>query len=568
MTDQNPTPEPVSREELQSEMQRLWPAARAHWSRFLLLADPTDNDDQQSIAQIHLISRQVSLNFPIIQKHNLIGSMEALLAHEIGHHVRYPGSLSVQARMRMLERSLLPFENFSLINLFTDLMINEQLGHRLKDQLIAIYQAFPPAASFHEKDEKVKTPTEQDPSFQFSMAIYEELWRLEPGELMGPTWESFENFFPGYRAEAQGLSQNVFPLGPNIYTQFLYFVSVLTRYLTLEGKAPHSRGPYQCDCDDPTPDDWADSLRPTATEREAVRKAIEKGWFAKSDEKRLSELSNIEERIANLPGEGRAAAQLVPEVMAAYYRQEAERYLFRPPPQRRLGEAVVPSTLEDWEPGDPVREIDWLSTLLEKGEWLGAAQPVKRSHVAENEGQEVQLWQPRMEIYLDVSGSMPDPRRSINTMTLAAQILLMGTIRAGGWVRALIYSSSPVLFWEWCRSEVELSKFLMHYVGGGTNFPFAILEQSVQECRRDQPIRVIISDTDFDWNHDETPTNAESFLEAVRQSPHAVLLQHRPESEYISKYRKLGATVIEVENLEDFPRLAADLTFALFPDGE
>src|SRR5690606_35573439 len=107
---------PISREDLQREMHRLWPAACAHWSRFLLLAEPTASDEQDSIAQIHLISRQVSLSFPIIQEKNLIGSMEALLAHEIGHHVRYPGSLSVQARMRMLERSLLPFENFSLIN--------------------------------------------------------------------------------------------------------------------------------------------------------------------------------------------------------------------------------------------------------------------------------------------------------------------------------------------------------------------------------------------------------------------------------------------------------------------
>lgn len=557
------SPEPNSHEDLHHEMLRVWPVARLHWSRFLLLAEPTHNDEQDSIAQIHLVSRQVSLNFPIIKEKNLIGSMEALLAHEIGHHVRYPGSLSVQARMRMLERSLLPFENFSLINLFTDLMINEHLGHKLRDQLVAVYQAFTGESAFHQKDQG-----EINPSFLFYMAIYEELWRMPPGSLMGSRWKSFEESFPGYRAEAQVLSQDVFHLGPNIYTQFLYFVSVLTRYLSVQGKDPQSGSPYECDCDDPSPDDWADSLRPSAAEQEAIRQAIEKGWFSQSDEERLKDLSDIEERIANLPGFGTQDAELVPEVMAAFYRQEAERYLFRPPPQRRLGEAVVPTILEDWEPGDAVRDIDWLATLLERGEVLGAAEPVKRTCIAEYEGQEVQLWQPRMEIYLDVSGSMPDPRLALNAMTLASQILLMGTIRAGGWVRALIYSHSPVLFWEWSRSEIELSRFLMHYVGGGTDFPFAVLDRSVQECHRDQPIRVIISDTDFDHNYKSAPENAGHFLEAVQSGPHTILLQHRPNPIFVAEYRKLGATIIEVNNMEDFPRLAADLTFALFPDGE
>lgn len=563
MTDSPVPTRSMSHEDLQREMLRVWPAARLHWSRFLLLAEPTCNEEQHSIAQIHLVSRQVSLNFPMIQEKNLSGSLEALLAHEIGHHVRYPGSLSVQARMRMLERSLLPFESFSLINLFTDLMINEHLGHKLRDQLVAVYQAFTGEAAFHEKDKQ-----EINPSFLFYMAIYEELWRMPPGSLMGPSWEAFETSFPAYRAEAQVLSQDVFHLGPNIYTQFLYFVSVLTRYLVIEGKEPQSGSPYECDCDDPSPDDWADSLRPTAAEQEAIRQAIERGWFSKSDEDRLRDLSDIEERIANLPGFGTHDAELVPEVMAAYYRQEAERYLFRPPPQRRLGEAVVPTTLEDWEPGDAVRDIDWLATLLERGEVLGAAQPIQRDRIAEYEGQEVHLWQPRMEIYLDVSGSMPDPRRAINAMTLAAQILLMGTIRAGGWVRALIYSHSPVLFWEWSRSEIELSRFLMHYVGGGTDFPFAVLERSVQECQRDQPIRVIISDTDFDHNYESATENADRFWEAVQSGPHTILLQHRPNPLCVAAYRKLGATVIEVNKMDDFPRLAADLTFALFPEGE
>jgi hypothetical protein len=254
-------------------------------------------------------------------------------------------------------------------------------------------------------------------------------------------------------------------------------------------------------------------------------------------------------------------------VMAAYYRQQAERYLLRPPPQQRLGEATTPTTLDEWEPGDAPRDIDWLATLRDRGTLLGAAQPLKRQRVAEAEGWEVPLWQPRVEIYLDVSGSMPDPRQTRNAMTLAAQILVTGAIRAGGWARMTLYSAAPVEYREWCRSEAELSKFLMHYVGGGTCFPFPRLRKSVEECGRDQPIRVVITDHDFDMNYKERPGNATIFAEAVARSPHFILMLHGGDTSWMKPYEATGARVIPVTEMNDYPAMAAALSAALFDDG-
>src|SRR5262249_2748351 len=270
-------------------------------------------------------------------------------------------------------------------------------------------------------------------------------------------------------------------------------------------------------------------------------------------------------RIWGLPGQGTADAEKVPEIMAAYYRQQAERYLLRPPAQRTLGEAIVPTSPEEWEVGDPVRDVDWLTTLLQRGPVLGAVQPLKRTKIAEQEGHDVPLWQPRMEIYLDVSGSMPDPRTTRNAMTLAAQILTVGAIRAGGWVRALVYSHAHVAYWQWCRSEVEMSRFLMHYVGGGTCYPFQVLEKSVKECGAKQPIRVIITDPDFDANYaDGGKAAKDTFAEAARRSPYFVLLLHHPVPASAARYKAAGAKVVEVKDMEAFPRMAADLAFALF----
>lgn len=543
-------------DELRRAVMEAWPWAQARWSSFLLLSEP-NFDEGPSVARIHLGTRQITLAASTIVEKDLTGCVEALLAHEIGHHVRYPGTLAVSARMRIIERNLIPIEGYSLTNLFTDLMINERLGHELEDDLVRIYRSFDVAKGW-----------EADPAFLFYLSVYEELWQRERGELLGGARDAFSEAYPGHRADAQLLAQDLFRLGPNVYTQFLYFISIVSRYLKpLVGDSPESADPYSCGGGEPSPDDWAEALRPDGAEREAMRRARAERWFPEDQMGRLLEEDELERRIHSIPGAGSADASLVPEVMASYYRLEAERFLLRPPPVGLLGEAVVPTTLDEWEMGDPPAAIDWLATLIERGDRLGAAQPKKRERIADYEGADVPLWQPRTEIYLDVSGSMPDPRRTRNAMTLAAQILCVGTVRAGGWVRALLYSGDHVRYWTFCRSEVEMSRFLMHYIGGGTTFPFEVLEESIRECGDKQPIRVVITDSDFDHNYEERREHASIFALAAERSPHLVLLLHAPREERVKLYRKAGAEVVAVEELDDFPRMAADLSRALFDDG-
>jgi hypothetical protein len=549
-------------DELWRELRRTWPLAQAHWSRFLLLRDPGEDSTQPSVAQIDLRSRQVTVNAELILKNELVDSLEAILAHEVGHHVRFPATMQTNARLRLLERTLVPDDDYSLINHFTDLLINEQLGDRLREPLMKVYRSFTVEPAFHGEG-----GWKRDPGFVFYLAIYEELWDLESGALMGPATAAFSEAFPAYRAEARVLACNVFALGPNLYAQFLYFLSIMLHYLTPpEEEELRANHPMHCGRGEPTADEWAEAVTPSSAELDAIRRAIEKGWFDADQADRLERAKSPENRIAGLPGFGTPDATAVPEIMAAYYRQQAENHLLRPPPQRRLGDLTVPTTLEEWELGEPTRDIDWTATFLLRGRELGGVLPLRRVKVAEEEGLEPSLWQPRIEIYLDVSGSMPNPCFAVNAMTLAAMILATGTVRAGGWVRALTYSSAPVLFWEWGRSETDVSRFLMHYVGGGTDFPFNILDESVRSCAGDQPIRVIITDSDFDSNVDHEPGNSGVLSRAAAASPRFVLLLRAPAASRVATYRGLGASVVAVDAMDDFPRMAAELTFALFPE--
>lgn len=549
-------------ERLRAEIERCWPFAQAHWSSFLSLNDPELRNDAPSIAQIGLSTRQILLNDSLIEKHELEDCVEGLLAHEIGHHVRYPGTLVVEARMRMLERSIIPIEGYSLTNVFQDLMINEFLGHELRDQFIRIYQAFTSEPAFHSE-----MPWKRDPAFLFYLSLYESIWELGPGELIGSAEPEFAAAFPGYRSDSLVTVHELFRMEPNIYTQFLYFVSVMTRYLKpmIDDQLKQCHA-CRCGADGPSPDDWANALTPTDAERQAIERAVKSGWFKEDQAERLRKLNELEERIASLPGFGTDNAALIPEVMAAHYRRLAEQHLVQPPPLPRIGESVVPTTLDDWENSDPVHQIDWLATLMARGEELAAAAPLKRQAIADNEGFDVRLWQTRIEIYLDVSGSMPNPIYHLNAMTLAAQILVLGTTRAGGSARAVMYSHEPVLYWQWCRSATEMSQFLMHYIGGGTSFPFPLLGKSCSECGSDQPIRVVISDQDFDANYDAHEDNRNIFLSACDVSPQLILLLHRPDPDKVRTYRAMGATVITIEEMEDFPRMAVDLARGLFPD--
>ena len=548
------------RTRIRAEIDRCWPIAKTRWSRFMLLDDPELLPDAHSVAQIHMGTRQVILNESLIKSHDLFDCIEGLLSHEVGHHVRYPGTLAVEARMRLLERSIIPLEEYSLTNLFQDLMINEYLGNSLRHQFIKIYQSFTSLPAFH-----TNHAWKRDPAFLFYLALYEVLWELEPGELIGAPERKFAAKFPGYRAEAHVFVHDLFRMEPNIYTQFLFFTSVMTRYLKpmIDDKLKQISA-CECNVDDPSPEDWADALTLTQAEKDAIERAKHSGWFSSDQADRLQKLNELEERIASLPGFGTDEATLIPETMAAYYRQLAERHLVKPPAQPRMGEAIVPTTVEDWEFSDPVREIDWMTTLIQRGSELGAVQPLRRLPMAEVEGYDVRLWQPRMEIYLDVSGSMPNPIYHLNAMTLAAQILTLGTTRAGGMVRAALYSSSPVLYWQWCRSEREISKFLMHYVGGGTEFPFELLAKSTEECQDDSPIRVVISDDDFVYNF-ETHSNSRAIVLSAVQRGELILLLHQPDPQNVKQFEALGVKVIPIENLNDFPKVATQLANALFP---
>jgi hypothetical protein len=552
------TPKPMP-PELKAAVDAAWPLAKAHWSTFLLLSDPVHVPDDPSIAKIDLRTRQVSINGDVLMAHGLLGAMEGILAHEIGHHTRYPGSLVTQVKMAMVERAVLPDPNVSVLNLFQDMLINEHLGHQIAPQLHAVYRSF-----------NVERKEPMPGHFSFFLSIYEELWQLPRGDLRGPDHAAFNAEYPDAQADAQRVARTLFNLAPNVYTQLLYFLSVLVKYFKQPepGDAPegHDHGPFACAHGEPSADDLADAVRVDAREREAVDRAVREGWIDATVGERITGDDTLKSRIVLLPGTGHSEQEsMVPEAMAGLYRRLASKHLLTPPPVPVWGDALVPVTLDDWQPGEAVGGIDWLGTLSARGDLLGAVMPLVRERLADLDGQEQRVLMPRVELYLDTSGSMPDPTQELNAMTLAALILATGALRAGGWVRAVLYSDAADAMPDWSRSEHDLSRFLMRYRGGGTVFPFRVLADSVRAHRASPPSRVVISDSDFHHNVRAQARFVGELEAAARHSRPLVLLLLNPDPKECQRYTKLGARVVPVDDLDDFPAVAAGLTAALFP---
>jgi hypothetical protein len=464
--------------------------------------------------------------------------------------------LGLAADLQVLERRLIPGLKQSLTNLFFDLQVNEVVGHTRAQELSDVYRGFAQDAS-----------GPASPLFAFYLAIYEELWGQEPGTLVPKgSLKDMDAQHPGWRADARMFAQTFYAL-PEVHLQFVYFCACFVRYVgdpsTLEYGIPLGG-----DVASPDEDDFDGVLRgagSSATE-DALREARERGWLKDSglsDQQDADPLATIKRITDHLPGHGQGEFKLA--LVSKHYKRLVDQYILKLPGITPPPEPFLPTVLEEWEWGDNPRAIDWTASVLAEGP-LAGVRPLRRS-LLPDEPSTLEQDLPAIEIYLDTSGSMPDPSTALNSMTLAAQILAASAIRKKGMVRGIVYSSGSPLVSEWMYDEETARRFLLHYVGGGTNYPFALLKKFAQE--RSDVIRVIISDSDFLWNA-QGQGAMEKLIFALSQSRLLVAFlavtdaQARQVLAPALKFPKFHLAV--VSDLNAFASAAAALADSILPD--
>lgn len=541
-----------------------WERALDLWSANVTLSPPTrwrpdpaaPPGQGEPLAYIDMVTRQVVVNLEELASVGASHALRAVLAHEVGHHIRFPHTLGFAASLELLEKRLIPGLGQSLTNLFFDLQVNEVVGRTWAEELADVYRGF-----------AKKPDAKPDALFVFYLSVYEELWGLEAGDLSSATsCRKAEKKYPGLRAEARIFAQTFWALDdPTL--QFVYFCSIVQRYIEGDGKGA-GVPPLGADVPRPGLDDYAGALYGGAAIERALAEAKARGWIEEGDGERGvgDALADIARVSAGRPGN--EAREFQQALVGRHYKRLVDEHIFEVPPATTgpAPDAFLPTTVTEWEPGDDVRSIDWTQSVLLSGE-LAGVRPMRRELLPdEPHGEGTGL--PAVEIYLDTSGSMPSPLAAVNAMTLAAQILSAAAIRKGGKVRGVVYSSGPPLVSPWMADEETARNFLLNYAGGGTDYPFALLRAHTDG--RPEAVRVIVSDADFLSNMRGKAAPA-ALAHAVERSARVVVLLAVPwakpgavEKTFAPFIGRDGFRLAVVNGYADLGGAARDLARALF----
>lgn len=493
-----------------------WEAALALWSPFTRLSPPELHLSHQAarkagmdeaFACIFLHNHSVHINLLMIQQQGLEAFALEILAHEIGHHILTPGDLNDNARLLALVRRGLPTLELHapmISNLYEDLLINDRLQRHGKLLLADVWQ-------------RIQAPQEE-PSGQLwllYMRIYEHLWGLAKGSLArGRLSEVLEtDAWLGARLIRVYANQWLEGAGSFAVLCLPYLMKdvkdalispvelVLDTLSAGESGMPAGltelteldklglRHPSQ----DPAVNDQLEQAQEDTSKK--PKPSPQHAHQRSSDNHREPFEYGELLRALGLPLDDH-------EVAVQYYRERASRHLI-PYPTRTMPQQAEPHPegLSAWEVGDPLERLDWAASTLYSPYIIPGVSTLQRLE-GMAPGSEPERMPLDLDLFVDCSGSMPNPQLKLSYLTLGGAIIAMSALRAGARVRATLWSGAGEFQTtaEFVRDERAILRILTGYLGGSTAFPLHLLRDTyVDGPRRSRSAHLlIISDEGVD----------------------------------------------------------------------
>ncbi len=528
------TPAAASPETLRAQWADRWPAALAAWSRFTRLSEPrwclSDAEAKregltQSFAMIRLNDQAVVINLAEIARLGLGDFGEEILAHEIGHHVYCPADLSDNARLLARVRRGLPsVENLAPMvgNLYTDLLINDRLQRSARLRMGAIYRRLAEAAG------AAATP---DRLWTFYMRTYEILWGAQRGTLATAlarapgvttavtvgkqveTLESREEPETQIEGDAQLAARLIRVYARDWLSGAAKYAVLALPYLINDGDAATRKilGPWR-DTDSAgagalpdglteLDDDEIGGVVHPANDPEISGLDEDVSGEAATGDKPEAKAKSGGGGQARQPFEyGEILKQLGVkltdhEIAMRYYRERSMPYLI-PFPGRVVPESTepLPEGLEPWDIGSPMENADWLQSVLYSPNVVPGMTTVQRVW-GTTQGAQPQVEPLDLDLYVDCSGSMPNPQQAVSFLTLAGAIVALSALRAGGRAQATLWSGARQFQKTdgFVRDADAILRILTGYYGGGTAFPIHVLRDTCQARKKtDRPVRILI----------------------------------------------------------------------------
>jgi hypothetical protein len=600
-----------------------WAAAQRFWDASVALRAPLLIEGGEDVAMIDLATRETRVHKAKLAARGVLDRLLCILAHEVGHHIRHPHTLLLSRRLLLFLRAemeplllgaaarregggdalrragevgrLARAGRFDfLVNLHLDVLINRDMAAEDERQpgfledFVALYRALvtdDPKAS-------------RGAVISFYLALYEALWFLPEGTLVSPEMAaSLEAASPSWRTEAAEAvafleAHRGLPL-----RRLAGFMRAFAPYL-LAGSSGDSESAARASLEGNaapggalSPDEAGRLLEEDGEVAEARRVIRGEGDAGEAEGRGRARASGGgPER-----GDGRGAAGggfpgsatleslegLAPpsEAILAWYRNTSRRVAYELPASQRADDDVVVGPTELWESGDDIAEIDWRATLSQGGVAIPGVTTRRRTWLEDDPGRGETI-EPWVELYIDSSGSMPDPKKSLNPQVLAAFALVRSAVEAGGRARVVQYSGPGNVkeMAAFSASAEPAYRALLEYIGGGTEFPLDVLEASVRRHRRRARVfRIVFSDADFLVNiFGTTPKAAEgqrarlaTLARAAEGGDRLVaMLACAVQTDALERLRESGVEVIEVPDRRKLFEAAEALGRRLFPGAE
>ncbi|MFZ2957245.1 MAG: VWA domain-containing protein [Candidatus Ozemobacteraceae bacterium] len=190
------------------------------------------------------------------------------------------------------------------------------------------------------------------------------------------------------------------------------------------------------------------------------------------------------------------------EIAIRYYIERARPYLIRFPVRRSpLSIEPLIEGVDTWDVGSPIDELDILESAMISPRLIPGVTTVRRV-MGESPGPEPKKVPVDLDMYIDCSGSMPNPTQNTSFLTLAGAIIALSALRAGASVKATLWSGQNQYKETrgFTREERDILTILTDYFGGGTAFPIHRLRQTFEtRTSVDRPVHVlVISDEGVD----------------------------------------------------------------------
>jgi hypothetical protein len=459
-----------------------WPVALATWSKYTRLRDPllcttsikaASQGLRGSFAMIRLLDQSVVIDLQTTRQFSLDDYAVEILAHEIGHHVLAPATAGDQFRLlARIRRGLPTLERHAplVANLFTDLLINDRLQRQAGLRMADIYRRL--LDSHRVGDKPVRSAV-----WMLYMGIYERLWQLQPGELGGPGDDASAT------NDAWLGARLVRVYAADWMTAAGRFAALLLPYLVedkeredpalavLQDTRDAAQGCEPSGGQDIEPDEIDGHVHPSQDARVTGSDDTEPADAGQAHELGYGQAREPFEYGEILRASGVKLTDH--DIAVRYYRERALPHLVRFPTRRGQNSAEPQMEgLEPWDIGDPLDDLDWLQSLLQSPRVIPGLSTVRRVYgvapAVEADRTPVDL-----DLYVDSSGSMPNPQQRTSFLALAGAVIALSALRVGSAVQVTLWSGKREVTHTsgFVRDEDKILRVLTGFYGGATAFP-------------------------------------------------------------------------------------------------